>query len=1595
MSDRQRGKMVTFFFLALALVWVFFPTSGDTSFTAEESDSASPHGRRENTGKPPQIVFHISKKPGSLASLDVSLAMTLGGTCVSCHVNITPAHTKQAFKCIDCHGGNDQVVVTGNNIRDKAIMAQAHVQPKDPTFFWPNGIANTFAGAPGKGITEFDAFNNNLDPVDNTGRAGTHIDAEYSRDLNYVRFINPSDYRVAMVGCGSRSPAETFVGQCHGQEVINIRKSIMANNQGQFATALFANHAPVGATNDNPLGTRPTGTLDPRDGQVGTVFNYDDIDAAYNPDTNSFDSARLLAIAKTDSDPFNDNFEAIGEELVDKDGRTRTVRHGGDTPADRPQTIRLRGIGGKRLIAQAQPRALRSLLPWVRRDSQFDPQDPTSSLIKTVLNVYGFTGVEGHQPVDAGFNAVRAFDPALFPDVNQNFPFPFDDNQPDRIGIVQSRGSPEQPDVMAQNGLEFVPPNPFNRNRNSGCASCHMLYRADGKNQEPFDKTVKENGRNPSTSIFNGMNENRGERGYPAIHQLTTKIPTDQCGICHVFTTRVDVAFKGTFEIENNNFNFRFSSTADAAGKNVPLTFTTRRGSKLNIFDNLARVNLAGNAVIHDGEDRSEDRNNNGELDDGEDRNGNGFLDIPDRLQRSDAQDGRQMRIMYGGASGAVRLMDIHLERGMECIDCHFFQDLHGDGNIFTRNWDFIEIECVDCHGTAGKLANLRTSGPTGGNDLRQSFDENGVPFFEIASDGSRIQRSRVRDGLTWRIPQVKEAITPGNEHFNPQAQEAMGVRSSTNSKEFAHMTNKSRQTGKLECYSCHAAAQPQCFACHYSQDYFPLPNPANPNPFTHEPRRPDQQQMEIWMGEKFVPFPNFFFFGIVRSPYILGINGDTEFNKISTFRSIMELNVSVGAPNGDTVVSNTSFTATTHDLAFPGERPRSGSTLNPYMPHTVRLNETKDCDVCHTLRDNNGAIRNNHLLAGSFGLGTGRYHDIGDWVYAPLQGPTPSLLLMDIKKEENLIINEADAPQKVNDTQPKTQQQINQAKRLVNNVFPGFNVDNTNDPNNPNLNLRGKFRKVEFSGAEDASPFVNPRDTALIRNYTAKDHRIRGADLVFVADGAGGVKVVLATALDGSQIARTERRQELEASGQNPDQVADAIRRNLGPVVIANTPTVNAQGVDVVSSDLSDEFVYVADGEAGAKILFTHEIFRNVNGADVITPPQIAGSVDTPGFANKVKIEGDFLYVADGAAGLSIIDVSNRNAPQLVRTVNTNGNARDVAVYGVFAFIANGNNGMAVVDISDPANAQLVTVFNASGAINDARGIDYADNRAYIADGANGLRILDITVPATPALLFTVNQGENGTAIDDAESVMMATVPFRTFAMVCDGENGLRAINVTDFRDIRERLFFDRNGSSFSKTGIEQLDTLFQTNFNMTLALRDPLTPFDRANVRLSQDGNTVINPAFQIITFPVSAGQRLLRIARGRQLDKLGDESGRTLRDSTAVGARALPSDIIQRMRNVNVIEQQGTGDRDGNGLGNIVLQSVGTSNASKGSTAAIARPTASVNLDKKVGQGLDRRGLFVLSGIALLFLMAFMTIRRFKRPVIANQPLTSGKK
>ncbi len=47
-----------------------------------------------------------------------------------------------------------------------------------------------------------------------------------------------------------------------------------------------------------------------------------------------------------------------------------------------------------------------------------------------------------------------------------------------------------------------------------------------------------------------------------------------------------------------------------------------------------------------------------------------------------------------------MQLSDIHLDKGMHCVDCHFEQDSHGNGSLYGEPRAAVEIDCVDCHGS-------------------------------------------------------------------------------------------------------------------------------------------------------------------------------------------------------------------------------------------------------------------------------------------------------------------------------------------------------------------------------------------------------------------------------------------------------------------------------------------------------------------------------------------------------------------------------------------------------------------------------------------------------------------------------------------------------------------------------------------------------------------------------------------------------------------------------------------------------------------------------------------------------------------------------
>ena len=89
---------------------------------------------------------------------------------------------------------------------------------------------------------------------------------------------------------------------------------------------------------------------------------------------------------------------------------------------------------------------------------------------------------------------------------------------------------------------------------------------------------------------------------------------------------------------------------------------------------------------------------------------------------------------------------------------------------------------------------------------------------------------------------------------------------------------------------------------------------------------------------------------------------------------------------------------------------------------------------------------------------------------------------------------------------------------------------------------------------------------------------------------------------------------------------------------------------------------------------------------ANPVTPVVVGQSAILPAFVEGVAVVEGYAYVADGQAGLRVINVSNPAMPTEVGGYDTPGWAYSVAVAGTYAYVADGNSGLRVINVANPA---------------------------------------------------------------------------------------------------------------------------------------------------------------------------------------------------------------------------------------------------------------------------------------------------------------------
>ncbi|WP_111670921.1 LVIVD repeat-containing protein [Algoriphagus litoralis] len=152
------------------------------------------------------------------------------------------------------------------------------------------------------------------------------------------------------------------------------------------------------------------------------------------------------------------------------------------------------------------------------------------------------------------------------------------------------------------------------------------------------------------------------------------------------------------------------------------------------------------------------------------------------------------------------------------------------------------------------------------------------------------------------------------------------------------------------------------------------------------------------------------------------------------------------------------------------------------------------------------------------------------------------------------------------------------------------------------------------------------------------------------------------------------------------------------------------------------DDRLAILSGSAGAKILNPNSL------AEV-------ASISLPADASEAKrtmdIEDDHLYIAEGKNGSGIYRLSNGQEvnklsipinPENVESGDIVTNA--VSVEDDLLFMANGAAGISIADVDDEEEAELYGVLDLDGSSNFVR---YEDKFVFVATGAGGLQILKI----------------------------------------------------------------------------------------------------------------------------------------------------------------------------------------------------------------------------------------------------------------------------
>ncbi len=843
--------------------------------------------------------------------------------------------------------------------------------------------------------------------------------------------------------------------------------------------------------------------------------------------------------------------------------------------------------------------------------------------------------------------------------------------------------------------------------RSSGCTACHAVYAndRDPRHSGPYAKFGHEG---KSQSVDPTIPKD--EEGHPLKHVFTRAIPTSQCMVCHMHQPNM---FVNTY-IGYTMWDYESDAPFMWPEKQK---YPTDAEKFASLEHNPEEAAMRGKWTDIDFLKRVSDLNPQLKTTQFADYHGHGwnFRAVFKRDRKGNLLDKDGKKVSFEDPEKfkkAVHLQDIHVDFGMQCVDCHFGQDVHGDGNIYGEVAQAVEIGCNDCHGTLQSRATLSTSGPAapaGGHDLALKRTPWGERQF-IWKGEDLYQRSLVTQGLEWRVKQVKDSVDPQSKDYNAKAAKAKlvtkipegsvsyGVASAAQGANAAFEGNLAHPNSEMTCFACHSAWTTACAGCH-------LPIQAN---WKKDSNHYEGKETRNWASYN----PQ-----VARDDmYQLGKHGPAKGGKIAPVRSSSALILSSTDANRQQIYIQQPPTSSAG---------YSSQAFAPHFPHTVRTKETKDCKDCHVSREND----NNAIMAQLMLLGTNFVNFMGHYVWVGTgdegieavkvtEWDEPQAVIgsylhryaypdyFRAHQERGLELEESHQHHGAGGTTASVQLRgeylYTAAGRDGLRVYDVANISNkgfseriTTSPVSPlGQNIHVPSKNATGLALPTNMP-VAPFKEQLPENLEQPMHAIY--HYAFISDSEEGLIVVNVDTLQDGE----PRNNFLErAVTWNPDGILNGAR----------TITL-----------------------AGARAFIGTEDKVIVVSLDDPLSPRVEASWSAR-MPTGVAIQFRYAFVTD-ADGLHVIDITFPDRPRRVQgALVPLADARSVYVARNYAYIGAGREGVVIVDVEKPESPVVHMKYTADGAISDAWDVKVATTNAsligYVADGENGLVILQLTDP-------------------------------------------------------------------------------------------------------------------------------------------------------------------------------------------------------------------------------------------------------------------------